>query len=727
MTRAAAACCVAAVVLGLLPAAPAAGRAAAPESAEGALASSAATSAKARLDTGANSATNTANAAKNSITTPRHAELEELVQLGQDQPERALARLSELARQGGPARELALARGLVAAAAGLGPELQGALASLAAMAPDTLAAADAALVRAADADARGAASAASDEATAALNSYDAACARRQDCDHRPRWQVLELLARQERRRGLHSAALTHALAAVELARAAGDTPRHALALASAADLAGLLGDHDAEERHFAQARRLARAEGDALLRSRLQFYETSLQRRRGDNEAARRAARAGLALARAGGSVRLETAHMANLADTLVALGQPRQALQAINLALPAARRQGDRRTERTLVHNAALAHIGLGQQAEARRQMDAVLASYREGGATAEQALALREFGDAFAAAGDMRSALLLFHQERELAAEIMAANRESALAELRQRFDREAQQRRLEQLGREQTLVTAQLENRAAMQKVWAAGAAVLVLAAVLVALMYRRVRRLRRRLEDNRALLREQSHRDPLTGLHNRRGLHDAVAARGLLHEFEGTLMLLDIDHFKRINDGHGHAAGDAVLVEVARRLAEAVRGCDLVVRWGGEEFIVCVMPGNSGGVGTDAAAAQLLARRVLDTIGATPVALPDGTRLRVTVSLGHACFPLQAARLPLALERAINLVDMALYTAKNQGRNRAVGIVSATATDGAELLALETDFEQAWREDRIALLRQAGPEPEAAAAPAAALRA
>ena len=659
------------------------------------------------------------------------AELDTLVQQGQDQPARALARLSELGRQLGQGgqnttRPLALARGLVAASAARPDELQAALLALAALAPDALAAADAALVRAAAADVRGDTPAAFEAATAALKGYTTACATRADCDHRSRWRALQLLIRQDRMRGIHSAALTHALAAAELARGAADAARQALSLADAADLAGLEGDVAGEQRHFAQAQRLARQDGTPRLRSMLQLYETRMQRRNGDTDAARRAASTGLALARQAGSARLEAVHLVNLSDVLVALAQPQAALKAIDAALPAVRGQGDSHAERALLHNAALAHISLGQVAEARHKMDAVLAAYRQGGAAADLAVALREFADAFAAAGDTRSALQLFHQERKLAAEMMASNRDAALADLRQRFDREAQQRRLDQLSRERALVTAQLDNRAALQKVWAAGAAVLLLIGVLVALMYHRVRRLKRRLEDNQALLREQSHRDPLTGLHNRRGLHETVAARGLLHGFEGTLMLLDIDHFKRINDGHGHAAGDAVLVEVARRLGQAVREEDLVVRWGGEEFILCMTgtdpcadarpdqaDANVAAHADAQAAAHALAQRVLNAIGATPITLPGGGTLRVTVSLGHACFPLPPGRLPLTMERAINLVDMALYTAKNQGRNNAMGIGKASAQDNRELLALEADFDLARSEGRVTLERLNGP--------------
>ncbi|RVU49270.1 GGDEF domain-containing protein [Rubrivivax rivuli] len=643
------------------------------------------------------------------------------VQLAQDDPDAALAGLRALAAKGAGARPLALARGLVAAASGRA-ELHGqALSALAALNPDPVAAADAALLQAAWADAADDPQTAQKAARAAVDAYASACTPARACDLQPRWLALHLLSRQDRRRGLSSAALEHAMAALELARAAGDGAYQALALASAADAAGLMGDAVAEQRQLARAQSLAQADGDPLLRSRVLIAETRMHRRRGDLEATRRTAEAGIALARQGGSLRLESSHQANLSDALVALQRPREALQAVDAALPVVRRLGDRRTERVLMHNAALAHIGLRQTEAARREMGLVLAGYRQGGATADQAQALREYADAYAAAGDLPAALELFHAERRLAAEMMAANRDAALAELRKRFDHEAQQRRLEQLGLERTLVNTQLDNRAALQKVWAAGAAVVLLAAVLVALMVGRVRRLRRRLEDNQERLREQSRREPLTGLHNRRGLQETMQARGLTQAFEGALLLLDIDHFKRINDRHGHAAGDAVLVETARRVREAVGPAagdaddDLVVRWGGEEFIVCLTgPRDNGAAAAGRAArAQELARRVLEAVGGRPYALPDGGSLRVTVSLGHACFPLEPARLPLSLERAINLVDMALYTAKNHGRNCAMGIVMTSATTPEALSALEIDFDLARSEGRVLLERLNGP--------------
>ena len=146
------------------------------------------------------------------------------------------------------------------------------------------------------------------------------------------------------------------------------------------------------------------------------------------------------------------------------------------------------------------------------------------------------------------------------------------------------------------------------------------------------------------------------------------------------FEGSLRLIDLDQFKRINNLHGHAAGDKVPVELARRLRAALRDDGLTVRWGGEEFLIC-MPGVGASQAQTQAQALALAERVLQAVAGKPVPLPgagagaETAALRVTVSVGYGAFPRPPASLPLTLERAINLADMALCTAKGEGRNRA----------------------------------------------------
>jgi two-component system cell cycle response regulator len=126
---------------------------------------------------------------------------------------------------------------------------------------------------------------------------------------------------------------------------------------------------------------------------------------------------------------------------------------------------------------------------------------------------------------------------------------------------------------------------------------------------------------------------------------------------------TLMILDIDHFKRVNDQHGHDAGDDVLRVVAQRLRGALREDDLICRLGGEEFAI-VMPG------ADVDSARVIAERARQAISSEPVALsPAGLSLSLTVSAGLA-----AASAGLGARDLYRLADAALYRSKAAGRNR-----------------------------------------------------
>jgi two-component system cell cycle response regulator len=173
---------------------------------------------------------------------------------------------------------------------------------------------------------------------------------------------------------------------------------------------------------------------------------------------------------------------------------------------------------------------------------------------------------------------------------------------------------------------------------------------------------------------AKLKEQALRDPLTGLHNRRYAipHLARIADRAAHAHRPfAVMVADMDHFKRINDSFGHAAGDAVLIETARRLRENLRGVDLLARIGGEEFLI-VMPG----VGL--ANARKAAQRLCQMIRATPFDVPGHSApVTATISIGMTvCDPGAGAAmtLPISAEALLDRADKALYGAKAEGRDR-----------------------------------------------------
>ncbi len=178
-------------------------------------------------------------------------------------------------------------------------------------------------------------------------------------------------------------------------------------------------------------------------------------------------------------------------------------------------------------------------------------------------------------------------------------------------------------------------------------------------------RRILRLQNELVRSREQLRLQATRDALTGLLNRRciiqGLSDELSRAERGTKPIGVLML-DLDHFKQVNDLHGHLAGDAVLAEVAGRLVSAVRSYDKVGRYGGEEFLVVLPDCPDDLLGC-------IAERVRARVQAKPVITPSA-EITVTVSVGGTVTGKGARKDAAAL---IRTADQALYQAKDQGRN------------------------------------------------------
>ncbi|GJM11158.1 MAG: GGDEF domain-containing protein [Lysobacteraceae bacterium] len=170
------------------------------------------------------------------------------------------------------------------------------------------------------------------------------------------------------------------------------------------------------------------------------------------------------------------------------------------------------------------------------------------------------------------------------------------------------------------------------------------------------------------------------DPLTGLHNRRYLQ-----RELCNEQTATgpaqvgIFLIDIDHFKAINDQHGHTAGDAVLSQVAKVLRESLNDADILVRWGGEEFLSIIQA-------TSPSKAATIAARLQTAFEQTKFDVNEQHHVRCTCSIGFAAMELapNAQRLR-HYEQLINIADRALYAAKNSGRNAWVGLIGTDTLD------------------------------------------
>jgi diguanylate cyclase (GGDEF)-like protein len=160
---------------------------------------------------------------------------------------------------------------------------------------------------------------------------------------------------------------------------------------------------------------------------------------------------------------------------------------------------------------------------------------------------------------------------------------------------------------------------------------------------------------------------SYHDPLTDLFNRRYLEEALENelnRAARYGLPLSVNIVDVDHFKRYNDSYGHARGDVVLRMVAQRIREHTRRADILIRYGGEEFVV-ILPL------TTKPQAQLVAEKLRTAVAATVIGGEGGgSAPDVTVSVGVATFPEDAATAPALLQAA----DAALYRAKERGRNR-----------------------------------------------------
>lgn len=187
---------------------------------------------------------------------------------------------------------------------------------------------------------------------------------------------------------------------------------------------------------------------------------------------------------------------------------------------------------------------------------------------------------------------------------------------------------------------------------------------------------------------------SSRDALTGLANRRTFELALAREidRVARSGEPALLLtLDIDHFKRVNDTHGHAAGDLVIRSVGRVLVETVRPMDLVARMGGEEYSI-VLPNCPAAFGPQ------VAERIRTRVAREPVEIQPGQTIGVTVSVGGAFAPQWVRTTPrLWMDRA----DVQLYRAKSEGRNRScleAAAVSQVSAEEKGLLFASSQFSE-----------------------------
>ena len=300
---------------------------------------------------------------------------------------------------------------------------------------------------------------------------------------------------------------------------------------------------------------------------------------------------------------------------------------------------------------------------AEALKEADVVLADVRDLGDRILERSVLDLMSELQLRAGDAASAFATrkAHQklDKELAIDVAARR----IALLESSLERERAKAERELLQRDNDIQALRLNRQRLIAIALLVGLATVMAISALLYARYRSTLRHRNELRASRDALERVANTDALTGLANRHAAAQALGERlGRIPE-PLTVMLLDLDEFKRINDSHGHQAGDAVLREAAKRMRAALPDDALLGRWGGEEFIA-ILDGTPGREPASVAEAMRAA------LAAAPVAF-EGVAIPVTVSIGAA-----TAFASDGLDALLAEADAALYRAKGAGRNRVV---------------------------------------------------
>jgi diguanylate cyclase (GGDEF)-like protein len=413
---------------------------------------------------------------------------------------------------------------------------------------------------------------------------------------------------------------------------------------------------------LATARNIATSLGDESALADVDGCEALIVDLQGDRAAERRASLSALEHARRSGSGKWLTRALGDLSDSFLKTRDFTEALKYSEQALAIPSTGPRTEAHDTALFNSGVANIGLGRLKAGRERVERAIDNTLARDNLSYAKDLLREYADALEQAGYLVMAIEVHRRHDELGEKVVSRTRQLAF-ELSARADNERRTRDVELLRRDVALKAAEMQEQRLRQQL--ALAAAFFIACICAALMWAfiRVRKANERLRIN-------SEYDALTGLRNRRFFNENVLSTDAGRPVLGCVLLVDIDHFKRVNDTFGHPAGDAVLTTVSQRLAATLRADDKLVRWGGEEFLAVldsITPEQ----------ADLTIARLLGAVRQVPI-LCDGRSIHCTISIGYACFPMPGLITKVPLETAIRLVDKALYEAKRRGRDRACRI-------------------------------------------------
>lgn len=314
-----------------------------------------------------------------------------------------------------------------------------------------------------------------------------------------------------------------------------------------------------------------------------------------------------------------------------------------------------------------------------------------------------MRDFYHSYATAlarnGFYKQAFSALAKKGDLNQQIDLESRGNAVGELHEVL-------KTEEREKENIFLLAEIERNKLSNQRWGFLAAFLFLGLMWLSQLIIQSKRRNSLLKLENAELDTERYQDPLTLLYNRRYIiKNRVAIWQKAIQQKAATLIIDADHFKRINDEHGHAAGDAALIEIARRIKLSVRESDIVVRWGGEEFVVFSFACNAEQV-------QTLAKRIIEELRLQPLYFEDKI-IPLSVSIGYVLLPLQIrSNEYVDLEDSVKLADAALYLAKARGRNRAIGVLSLISKS-SKVSELVESLQLMWDKGKVNLVEILGP--------------
>ncbi len=413
-----------------------------------------------------------------------------------------------------------------------------------------------------------------------------------------------------------------------------------------------------------------------------------------------------------------ESTALNNLGDILMRQRKLPEATAYFSQSLALGVSMNEKNIENLARFNLGYIQVLEGKHAEGLPVMQAMVNEFKQRGAQSEVLDYLLELADAYQFSRLFQQEAMTLREYTELSKSIFQSERERQINQLQEEFSAKEKSKQIEALKQQNQLKAVEIERQNLQQHVTMLIGIVVALASILLYLLYRKVQSANQKLKEANDQLAYQSLRDPLTGLYNRRSFQEQmeqrkvqVERRQLASLTTDGFILLDVDFFKHVNDHFGHAAGDTVLVEIANRLSGLTRNDDMVLRWGGEEFLILLRR-------VDIQALASFTKRVLDLIGTEPVVFGD-QQIRVTASAGFLTYPFaNLNEQSMGWAKALQLADMALYLGKVHGRNRAYGLVQLNQPYTEIATQLETDLSQAIEQGKVKVVLVEGPQKETA---------